>query len=150
MTHTLHLAGEPEPDSCSPPRAAGTARQDAARPAGARQPHSPLPRIDGPADPGALPARRRHLRRPGRTVVDGGRPDRAKVARRLQALPADLPRAARGDYGVEGSRRSMADVTDAASLAEVRAFKRESKAAARATRLTLGSLRFLDSGTGIP
>jgi hypothetical protein len=64
--------------------------------------------------------------------------------------PADLPRAARGDYGVEGSRRSMADVTDAASLAEVRAFKRESKAAARATGLTLGSLRFLDSGTGIP
>lgn len=55
-----------------------------------------------------------------------------------------------GDYGVEGSRRSMADVTDAASLAEVRAFKRESKAAARATGLTLGSLRFLDSGTGIP
>ncbi|HEY6810979.1 MAG TPA: hypothetical protein VIZ70_07610 [Propionibacteriaceae bacterium] len=114
------------------------------------KPHSPLPRIDGPADPGALPARRRHLRRPGRTVVDGGRPDPIKVARRLQALLADLPRAARGDYGVEGSRRSMADVTDAASLAEVRAFKRESKAAARATGLTLGSLRFLDSGTGIP
>jgi hypothetical protein len=90
------------------------------------------------------------FRRPGRTVVDGGRPDRAKVARRLQALPADLPRAARGDYGVEGSRRSIADVTDAASRAEVRAFKRESKAAARATGLTLGSHRFLDAGTGIP
>jgi uncharacterized HhH-GPD family protein len=115
--------------------------------------------------------------------VDGGRPDRAEVARRLQALPVYGEQKARiflallgkqlgvrpegwreadGDYGVEGSCRSIADVTDAASLSEVRAFKRESKAAARARGLTPGSLtqwvtdslipgpEFLDRGYGIP
>jgi uncharacterized HhH-GPD family protein len=36
-----------------------------------------------------------------------------------------------GAYGEEGSRRSVADVTDAASLAEVRAYKREAKRAGK-------------------
>jgi hypothetical protein len=44
------------------------------------------------------------------------------------------------DHGVEGFRRSIADVTDAGSLAEVHVFKRESKAAARATGLRPGSV----------
>lgn len=40
-------------------------------------------------------------------------------------------REAAGDYGVEGSRRSVADVTGPDSLAEVRQFKQEQKAAAK-------------------
>ena len=41
-------------------------------------------------------------------------------------------REAAGDYGREGSRRSVADVTGPESLAEVRAFKQEAKRAAKA------------------
>jgi uncharacterized HhH-GPD family protein len=41
-------------------------------------------------------------------------------------------RAAAGPFGVEGSRYSVADITDEASLAQVRAFKKERKAAAEA------------------
>ena len=40
-------------------------------------------------------------------------------------------REAAGEYGVEGSYRSAADVVDAASLAQVRAFKQQLKAAAK-------------------
>ncbi len=40
-------------------------------------------------------------------------------------------RAAAGDYGVDGSRRSVADITDAASLADVRTYKKQMKAAAK-------------------
>jgi uncharacterized HhH-GPD family protein len=40
-------------------------------------------------------------------------------------------REAAGPYGEEGSRRSAADVTDADSLAEVRAFKQAAKQAAK-------------------
>jgi uncharacterized HhH-GPD family protein len=40
-------------------------------------------------------------------------------------------REAAGHYGDEGSRRSIADVTSAESLAEVRAFKKAQKAAAK-------------------
>ena len=40
-------------------------------------------------------------------------------------------RDAAGDYGENGSHRSVADVVDAASLIKVRAFKKEQKAAAR-------------------
>jgi len=43
-------------------------------------------------------------------------------------------REAAGAYGEAGSRRSAADVVDPASLAEVRAFKREQKQAAKAGR----------------
>jgi uncharacterized HhH-GPD family protein len=42
-------------------------------------------------------------------------------------------REAAGDYGVDGSRRSVADVTGPESLAEVRRFKQEQKAAAKKT-----------------
>ena len=41
-------------------------------------------------------------------------------------------RAAAGDYGVDGSRKSVADITDAGSLAEVRSYKKQMKAAAKA------------------
>jgi uncharacterized HhH-GPD family protein len=41
-------------------------------------------------------------------------------------------RKAAGDYGQEGSRRSVADITGPESLAEVRAFKQEAKRAAKA------------------
>ncbi len=41
-------------------------------------------------------------------------------------------REAAGDYGREGSRRSVADITGPGSLAEVRAFKQEAKRAAKA------------------
>ena len=41
-------------------------------------------------------------------------------------------REAAGDYGLEGSRRSVADITGPESLLEVRAFKQEQKQAAKA------------------
>ena len=40
-------------------------------------------------------------------------------------------REAAGDYGLDGSRRSVADITGPDSLAEVRAFKQEQKSAAK-------------------
>ncbi|XVQ09069.1 HhH-GPD-type base excision DNA repair protein [Spirillospora sp. CA-255316] len=43
-------------------------------------------------------------------------------------------REAAGDYGEEGSHRSVADITGPDSLAEVRAFKQEMKAAAKAAK----------------
>ncbi|OLT25069.1 Fe-S cluster assembly protein HesB [Actinomadura sp. CNU-125] len=43
-------------------------------------------------------------------------------------------REAAGDYGAEGSRRSVADITGPDSLAEVRAFKQQAKAAAKAAK----------------
>ncbi|MFJ9686958.1 HhH-GPD-type base excision DNA repair protein [Streptomyces bacillaris] len=43
-------------------------------------------------------------------------------------------RAAAGAYGEEGSRRSVADITGPESLAEVRAYKQEAKAAAKAAK----------------
>jgi uncharacterized HhH-GPD family protein len=45
-------------------------------------------------------------------------------------------REAAGDYGVEGSRRSVADITGPESLVEVRAFKQEQKQAAKAAKQT--------------
>lgn len=83
----------------------------------------------------------------------GGDPDGPTVLRRLKALPGYGDQKARiflallgkqlgvtptgwreaaGVYGEEGSRRSIADVTGAESLSEVRATKRELKAQARA------------------
>ena len=44
---------------------------------------------------------------------------------------ADGWREAAGDYGQEGSRRSVADITGPESLTEVRAFKQEQKQAAK-------------------
>jgi uncharacterized HhH-GPD family protein len=43
-------------------------------------------------------------------------------------------REAAGTYGTEGSRYSVADISDDRSLAEVRAFKKERKAAAKAAQ----------------
>ena len=43
-------------------------------------------------------------------------------------------REAAGDYGLEGSRRSVADITGPGSLVEVRAFKQEQKQAAKAAK----------------
>jgi uncharacterized HhH-GPD family protein len=81
-----------------------------------------------------------------------GDPDGAEVLRRLHALPGfgDAKariflallgkqrgiqpsgwREAAGDYGDDGARRSIADVTDAESLAQVRAIKKAAKAAAK-------------------
>jgi uncharacterized HhH-GPD family protein len=55
----------------------------------------------------------------------------ALLGKQLGVRPAGWRRAA-GDYGVAGSHRSVADVVDAASLGEVREFKRAAKAAAKA------------------
>jgi uncharacterized HhH-GPD family protein len=81
-----------------------------------------------------------------------GDPDAREVLRRLTALPGFGDQKARiflallakqrgvtpagwrevaGAYGEEGARRSIADVTDAVSLHEVRETKRAAKAAAR-------------------
>ena len=43
-------------------------------------------------------------------------------------------REAAGDYGTDGSRRSVADITGPESLAEVRAFKQEQKQAVKAAK----------------
>ena len=54
----------------------------------------------------------------------------ALLGKQLGVRPAGWREAA-GPYGEEGSRRSVADVTDAASLAEVRAYKHEATRAAK-------------------
>ncbi len=41
-------------------------------------------------------------------------------------------RAAAGDYGVAGSHKSVADIVDEKSLAKVREYKKQMKAAAKA------------------
>lgn len=84
-----------------------------------------------------------------------GDPDGAEVLRRLKRLPGFgdqkariflallgkqygvTPkgwRAAAGDYGKAGTHMSVADVVDADSLQEVRAYKKEMKAAAKAAK----------------
>ncbi|MCE7005939.1 Fe-S cluster assembly protein HesB [Kibdelosporangium philippinense] len=81
-----------------------------------------------------------------------GKPDGPEILKRLKALPgygeqkakiflallgkqfglkAEGWREAAGAYGEEGSRRSIADVTDDTSLQEVRSFKKAAKAAAK-------------------
>ncbi|WP_104530016.1 HhH-GPD-type base excision DNA repair protein [Blastococcus saxobsidens] len=86
-------------------------------------------------------------------------PTGAVLLKRLQALPGfgaqksriflallgkqygvtpDGWREAAGDYGADGSRRSVADITGPESLAEVRAFKQEQKQAAKAARQPTG------------
>ena len=49
-------------------------------------------------------------------------------------LEADGWRESAGDYGADGSRRSIADVVDEETLLEVRAFKKQQKAAAKAAK----------------
>ncbi|WP_068166179.1 HhH-GPD-type base excision DNA repair protein [Rhodococcus phenolicus] len=84
-----------------------------------------------------------------------GHPDGKQVLTRLKALPGYGDQKARiflallgkqmgvqptgwreaaGDYGQDGSRRSIADVVDEKSLHEVREFKKSTKAAAKAKR----------------
>ena len=81
-----------------------------------------------------------------------GSPDGAEILKRLKALPgfgeqkakiflallgkqygvtADGWRESAGDYGLEGSYRSVADIVDPGSLAKVREFKKAAKAAAK-------------------
>jgi uncharacterized HhH-GPD family protein len=54
----------------------------------------------------------------------------ALLGKRYGVTPAGWREAA-GDYGTDGSRRSVADITGPESLAEVRAFKQEQKQAAK-------------------
>jgi uncharacterized HhH-GPD family protein len=113
--------------------------------------------------PGSMAARVQSLCRAVLEVWDGqperiwteGDPDGREVLKRLKALPGYGDQKARiflallgkqfgvqpagwreaaGDYGVEGSRRSIADVVDQTSLDEVRATKKQLKAAAKAAR----------------
>ncbi|MFI9488974.1 HhH-GPD-type base excision DNA repair protein [Promicromonospora sp. NPDC052451] len=86
--------------------------------------------------------------------ADGDAPTGREVLRRLNALPGYGERKAKiflallgkqrgvrpegwreaaGEFGEEGSRRSIADVTSTETLQEVRAFKKAQKAAAKAT-----------------
>lgn len=88
-------------------------------------------------------------------VWTDGDPDGAEILRRLMALPgfgeqkakiflallgkqygltADGWRSASGNYGDEGSFRSVADIVDPSSLSKVREFKRAAKAAASTGR----------------
>ncbi len=92
----------------------------------------------------------------GRTeaIWTDGDPDGAEVLRRLKALPGYGDQKARiflallgkqlgvepvgwekaaGAYSEKGARRSAADIVDAESLLEVRAFKKQMKAAAKET-----------------
>ncbi|WP_236832004.1 HhH-GPD-type base excision DNA repair protein [Blastococcus sp. KM273128] len=55
----------------------------------------------------------------------------ALLGKQYGVTPAGWREAA-GDYGADGSRRSVADITGPESLAEVRAFKQEQKAAKKA------------------
>ena len=57
----------------------------------------------------------------------------ALLGKQRGVRPAGWQEAA-GHYGDEGSRRSIADVTSAESLAEVRTFKKAQKAAAKAAK----------------
>ena len=87
-----------------------------------------------------------------RPAADGAAPDGAEILKRLKALPgfgeqkakiflallgkqyglkADGWRESAGDYGTEGSYRSVADIVDPGSLTKVREFKKAAKAAAK-------------------
>lgn len=57
----------------------------------------------------------------------------ALLGKQYGVTPAGWREAA-GDYGTDGSRRSVADITGPESLAEVRAFKQEQKQAAKAAK----------------
>jgi uncharacterized HhH-GPD family protein len=62
----------------------------------------------------------------------------ALLGKQYGVTPAGWREAA-GDYGLEGSRRSVADITGPESLAEVRAFKQEQKQTAKAAKHSAGA-----------
>ncbi len=89
------------------------------------------------------------------TVWAGGDPDGAEVLRRLKELPGFGDQKARiflallgkqygvrpkgwreaaGDYGKAGTHLSVADIVDGGSLEKVRSYKKQMKAAAKATK----------------
>jgi uncharacterized HhH-GPD family protein len=113
--------------------------------------------------PGAMAKRLQTLARYLVDTYDGdvaaiwtvGEPDGTEVLRRLNALPGFGAQKARiflallgkqrgirpagwreaaGAYGEEGSHRSVADVTDGTSLGQVRQYKQQVKAAAKAAK----------------
>ncbi|MFE6969693.1 HhH-GPD-type base excision DNA repair protein [Isoptericola sp. NPDC057653] len=89
-----------------------------------------LPGADGPATGAEVLARLRAL--------PGFGEQKAKIflallGKQRGIRPSGWQEAA-GHYGDEGSRRSIADVTSAESLAEVRTFKKAQKAAAKAAK----------------
>ncbi len=102
-------------------------------------------------------------------IWTSGDPTGAEVLKRLKKLPgfgeqkakiflallgkqfglqASGWREAAGDYGTEGSRRSIADVVDEDTLQEVRAFKKQAKAA-RKRRRNSSTLTGTPLGTGL-
>ena len=73
---------------------------------------------------------------PGSKALPGFGEQKAKIFLALlgkqYGVDAAGWREAAGDYGTDGSHRSVADIVDAASLTKVREFKRAAKAAAKA------------------
>ncbi|MEU4176945.1 HhH-GPD-type base excision DNA repair protein [Streptomyces sp. NPDC026589] len=64
----------------------------------------------------------------------------ALLGKQFGVRPAGWREAA-GPYGEAGSRRSVADITGPESLVEVRAYKQEAKAAAKATKKATGTAK---------
>ena len=76
------------------------------------------------------------LRRLGELPGFGAQKSKIFVALLGKQYGATPPgwREAAGDYGLDGSRRSVADITGPETLLEVRAFKQEQKQAAKAAK----------------
>jgi uncharacterized HhH-GPD family protein len=73
----------------------------------------------------------------------------ALLGKQLAVRPKGWREAA-GEYGADGSRKSVADITDAATLGEVREYKKSMKAAAKQaaaeTKPAVGRKRAATSG----
>ena len=113
---------------------------------------APVPGVDGQAGAGDVPGGRRPVRQ-RRDAVWTDAADGRDLLKRVGALPGfgkqkaqifvallgkqygvDVPgwREAAGDFGPEGTYKSVADIRDADSLARVRDYKKQLKAAAKA------------------